>query len=367
METRTQGVPGYYVWEAAGNPVVVHLRLDVVDRLAAEVMRGFGVVPKRGAEVGGLLIGTIQAGFPATVRVEDFEPIACDYARGPSYLFAESDAEVFEDSCQRWHPSASPSLYAVGFFRSHTRDGFGLADDDVQLLDQFFANPAHIALLIKPFATKVSLAGFFVREHGQFPAATPLEFPLRRRELTGEAPAPRRPAAQRRSAARNLTLPLEESWNPPAPPEPEVVPEPVINAPVAEPADRPRARLGWLWIPLSFILLLLGGVIGFQVALTMGGRPSANPPDDLSLALSVIKNDDNLMVKWDSKSPVIRTAQKGTLEIEEGGYTKPVELDPSQLLNGSLIYRNSSDEVHFRLTIYPSARVSVTETLNWKR
>ena len=58
METRTQDPAGYYVWEVPGQPVIVHLRLDVVDRLAAEVMRGFGAVPKRGAEVGGVLIGT---------------------------------------------------------------------------------------------------------------------------------------------------------------------------------------------------------------------------------------------------------------------------------------------------------------------
>ena len=45
MATPTQDPAGYYVWDVPGQPVVVHLRLDVVDRLAAEAMGGFGVVP----------------------------------------------------------------------------------------------------------------------------------------------------------------------------------------------------------------------------------------------------------------------------------------------------------------------------------
>ena len=180
METRAQDAAGYYVWEVSGQSVVVQLRLDVVDRLAAEVMRGFGAVPKRGAEVGGFLIGTIRAGVPAIVRIDDFEPVACEYRRGPSYQFAEEDGPALEDGWRRLQPGVSPSAYAVGYFRSHTRDGFSLAPEDLELLDRFLPGPAHVALLIKPYATKVSVGGFFVREHGEFPEATPLEFPFRR-------------------------------------------------------------------------------------------------------------------------------------------------------------------------------------------
>src|SRR5258707_1197860 len=131
METRAQDVPGYYVWEVPGKPVLVHLRLDVVDRLAAEAMRGLGAVRKRGAEVGGVLLGSIQDDYPAIVRVEDFEPVACDYRRGPSYQLTEEDGAAFEDVCQRSQPEVSRGCYAVGFFRSHTRDGFSLEAEDL--------------------------------------------------------------------------------------------------------------------------------------------------------------------------------------------------------------------------------------------
>ena len=375
MAPPAQDVPGYYVWEVPGKPVVVHLRLDVVDRLAAEIMRGFGAVPKRGAEVGGVLIGAIQPGYPAIVRVEDFEAVACGYRRGPSYLFTDEDGAVFEEACQRWQPTASPSAYAVGYFRSHTREGFSLAAEDIELLDYFFPGPSHIALLVKPYATKVNIGGFFAREHGVFPEATPLEFPLRRRELAGEEAPPRRSLMERRPRAREFApVASAEERNrgeagvlEAAPvPQFDSAPTPIDpfpNAPGTSITEQMRGR--WGWLPLSMIFLLLGAALGYQAALTIGSRASSGTAQEFSLSLSVTKNEDNLSVKWNRQSPAIRAAQKGVLEIEDGGETKPVDLDPAQLQNGSLIYRNSSNTVRFRLTVYPQARVSVTETMQW--
>src|SRR5689334_3807802 len=145
MEPRTQGVPGYYVWEVAGKPVVVHLRIDVVDRMGAEILRGFGAVPKRGAEVGGVLLGAIES--PASgvtiVRIDDFEPVPCKYARGPSFLLTEPETELFDETCQRRNP--------VGYYRSHTRDGpSALGPEDLELLNRDFPAPAQVALLVKP-------------------------------------------------------------------------------------------------------------------------------------------------------------------------------------------------------------------------
>src|ERR1700676_1049788 len=105
MGPAAQDVPGHFVWEVPGQPVVVHLRLDVVDRMAGEIMRGFGAVPKRGAEVGGVLLGVITQGNSpgevSTVRIEDFEAVPCKYVRGPSYLLTEPERTLFAEACQR--------------------------------------------------------------------------------------------------------------------------------------------------------------------------------------------------------------------------------------------------------------------------
>ena len=342
MGSPTQDVPGYYVWQASGKPVEVRLLTDLVDRIASEIMRGFGALPKRAVEVGGLLLGTITPGSPSVVRIEDFEPVPCHYRRGPSYLFTEDDSAAFEQAFERSKPDPSRPIYAVGYFRGHTRDGLSLAPEDVELLDQFFPGPAHVALLVKPFATEVSIAGFFVREDGIFSETTPLEFPFSRRELTGEEPPPRRSLPER----------------PPAPPVEAAYPG---RAPVA-----PKLRRSWIWIPLSFIFLVLGAALGYQVAVNLGSRATAGSPQDYSLSLSVSKIGGNLTVKWDGQSAAVRAAQRGLLEIDDSGYTKSVQLDAAQLQNGTLIYRNSTKTVHFRLTVYPKARLSVIETLDWK-
>ena len=366
METRTQDPAGYYVWEVPGQSVVVHLRLDVVDRLAAEVMRGFGSVPKRGAEVGGFLIGTIRPGVPAIVRIDDFEPVACEYRRGPSYQFTEEDGVALEDGWQRLQPSASPSAYAVGYFRSHTRDGFSLAPEDLELLDRFLPGPSHVALLIKPYATKVSVGGFFVREHGEFPEATPLEFPLRRRELLGEEPAPRRPLADSR-AGRARSAGTTGADEPPQAAFRFAGYEPASPNDAEPVAARSRLPRGWVWFPVIFLFMLLGGALGYELALTVGARTAAGALEDLSLSLSVKKSGDNLRLSWSRRSPAVRYAQRGLLEIDDGGYTRPVTLDAAQLQNGSLIYRSVSKSVRFRMTVFQQARVSVVETLEWKQ
>src|SRR5438105_4746771 len=45
-------IPGFYVWEVPGKWISIELSLDVVDLLSQDVIRGFGSLPRRGAEVG---------------------------------------------------------------------------------------------------------------------------------------------------------------------------------------------------------------------------------------------------------------------------------------------------------------------------
>ncbi|HTB10145.1 MAG TPA: hypothetical protein VK752_01165 [Bryobacteraceae bacterium] len=360
MDPSIQAEPGYYVWELPGKPIVVHLNLDVVDRLSAEIMRGFGLVPKRGAEVGGVLLGTIEQGAQTVVRVEDFEAVACDYKRGPSYLLTADDGAAFDDACMRWLPDSEHPAHAVGYFRSHTRENMSLGPEDIDLMENYFPSPSHISLLVKPFATKVSVASFFFREDGLFQSAPPLEFPFRRRELAGEEAPPRRSMLERaprrrepRAAEQIVAAPAEEMTA--TPPEYPYTPPP-----------KAKGRAGWVWIPLSFVFLLLGVVLGFQAALTMGSRAASSGAAEYSLGLTVTREGANLSVKWDRDAPAVKAAQRGLLEIEDGGFTKPVDLDPAQLSNGSILFTNSTGTVRFRLIVYPQAGLSVTQIKEWK-
>jgi hypothetical protein len=370
MEPKTQDESAYYVWAPPGKDHVVHIHLDVVDNLLAEIMRGFGAVPKRGAEVGGVLIGSIEPGSPTVVRIEDFEPVECGYTRGPSYLLSPEEQAEFADACQRWQHASDRPGYAVGYYRSHTRDGLALAAEDLELLDHYFPGASNVALLVKPVMSKASPGGFFFREAGAFPHATPLEFPFRRRELTGEAPPPHRPMTDRKRGERAAPSLVP---SPSRAPRPEPSPDPAEatefgHAYAVTTPTRNRLK-GWMFFPLSFVFLLLGALLGAQAVLTMGNKPANVSSSDLSLGLAVSKTDQDLTVNWNRASPAIRSAQRGLLEIQDGGFSKPVELDTAYLQSGHIIYQihNPSNSVQFRLTVYVNSRLTVTETLDWKQ
>lgn len=358
MEPATQAVPGYFVWQAPGQPVAIHISIDVVDRLSADIMRGFGLVPKRGAEVGGILIGTIQSG---TIRIEDFEPVPCTYARGPSYLLTEAERESFREACHR------RGSEAVGYYRSHTRDGLALQPEDIQLIDRLFP----LALLVKPFATKPGVGGFFVRENGAFPAATPLEFPFRRWELTGEEPPRRAPMEERNRKEPEAAVPsAPREGKAAAAPASTAAPQPYYRIFSAEsgeppkPSGEPRApktRTG-MWLVASFVFLLLGVLLGYEASrITAPQRAAA----DFALSLAVQRTGENLTIHWNPEARAVVSANKGVLEIDDGGETRRVELDRANLSSGSMVYRNTSNKVGFRLVLYLNAGVNVTQALEW--
>ena len=357
MAASAQGVSGYFVWEAPGQPVVVRLRLDLVDRLAAEVRRGFGAGPRYGTEVGGILIGTVEPGSPTVVNINDFEPVACT-SPGSSYLLTQKDEAGFADACRQWERTFSPHAYAVGYFRSHLGEGFGLSTDDVELMDRWLPETSEVALLIKPATGRASMAAFLVRKDGVFPETAEPEFPLHRSDLRTESGVAADSVAEpwRTTATVRPFRPLGESTGAGSDRE-------------AEPPQNttPSRRDRWMWLPLSLAFLLLGGMLGFQTGLTIGTRSTQAASQEFALSLSAAKSNDNLKVTWNRQASAIRAAQKGVLEIEDGGYGKPVELDAGQLRNGTLIYRNSSNSVLFRLTVYPYGRVSVSETFAWKQ
>lgn len=376
MAGRTQDDSDYYIWSPPGKNVAIHLHLDVLDRRGSEVMRGFGAVPKRGAEVGGVLIGTVEPATsddPAIVRVEDFQPVECEYKRGPSYLFTEEEKATFEDAVQCWQPDPSKPAHAVGFYRSHTRDGLSLAPEDVELLNEFFPDAESAALVIKPYGTKVSEAGFFVREDGAFPEKSPLEFPFRRAELTGEEPPPRRSMMERRARNREVRsiLPRPQETSPSLQPayeeqQPFHDVRPALAGPAYATVLPTRSRGGSVWIPLSFVFLLFGVALGYMISFARPPKASTGDPQDFALGLSVAKVDDNLSVKWDRTAPAIRAAQSGTLEIEEDGKTNPVTLDSATLQNGTVLVQKPTHSVRFRLTVTPRARLSIVETTEWR-
>jgi hypothetical protein len=384
----TLATPGYYTWEPAGKTVSVRIALDLVDRLSAAILDGFGSIPKRGAEIGGVLLGHWVEGEPRAVQIDDFRESPCEHKFGPSYVLSDEDLARFAETLLR---AAADEQRVVGYFRSHTREGLALAPPDHELLAKHFPAPDHVVLLVRPSALTVSQAGFFLYQEGVIQESTDHEFPFRRSELeSGEAPARRPlgvppPSKAREPRPRGPSIfrqaspsALEEQAVASAPrretseyaelpfglrPHDEGVPLPSQVYAVTTPSTS-RFRRGWVWFPLSFIFLLLGVLLGFQAALSFNTNKSGNA-DPFHLQLSAGREGPDLNVKWDRGNPAIRQATRGVLDITDGTFNKRVDLDATQLQTGRVIYRFSSAKVRFRLEVYPRDRTLLSETVEW--
>ena len=203
-----------YTWEVPQKPVLVRLPLLLIDRLEREAVETFRSVSSRGSEIGGVLWGSVEPGEPAALSIVEYELVPCDYTLGPLYRLAETDlARLDKVLAQRGGLGVRP----VGFFRSHTRKALSLDADDVALMDSRFREPHQVALVIRPYATKASTAGIFIRENGQIHAeASYQEFPFRSAQL---------------APSKHLADVVEPGANTPAPP---AAPKPAVRAQIEE-------------------------------------------------------------------------------------------------------------------------------------
>ncbi|HTP88332.1 MAG TPA: hypothetical protein VMJ34_15355 [Bryobacteraceae bacterium] len=362
-----------FIWQSADSATVIHVSLDLVDGILNECMRGLGAVPKRGAEVGGVLLGNVSHEGPVRHIVLDaFEAVPIEYKHGPSYLFSEDDAHLFAETMARLN-SGQPQ--PVGFFRANTRDEMELTAEDVDTLNRHFRAPDALALLIRPYSTRPSMAGFVLPEGGGFQAgAAPAdEFLFRRREIEETLEAQSAQAGPR-VPYRPFAVPVTPSKPEPAPP-PTPAPahvSPVVAArqasaarpapqPVAAPA--PKRRVWWSMLPLSSMFLAVGILLGIQATLALRGVPA--DPWDLRLSLS--GNASGVTLRWDQRATAVQAAKRGTVFIEDGLVKITRNLEAAELHGGSIVYIPTTSAVHFRLEVFPREHDSVTETIDWTR
>jgi hypothetical protein len=348
--------------------MVIRLDHQVVQRVNIDVMRGFGVTRRRGTETGGLLIGKIDRRAEPVIHIQDFEVVPCEYASGPSYVLSANDRKRFQDAVARWQPSLERDLYAIGYFRSHTREGFGLDDHDTELFREFFRDPLDVALLVKPFATRTATAGLFLQENGVLAAEKcAVEFPF-----SGG--------------------PLRKEEAPPEPAAPAPVPKPVApRRPVPPPAavrERPmfaahqEESSGWgtrfAWTIFGIALLAFGAACGFEYGYAQARKTliplaassassGARPEFDLySVHLQAVQNGSSVMVKWNRDAAPIQGALRGLLTVTEGIDSKEVKLGFAELRNGTALYPHVGPEIRFRLELFFADNRSFVETAEFR-
>jgi hypothetical protein len=146
---------GYFECYIPNENVRIQFNQDAMDRLGAVVMEGFKAVPRRGLEVGGLLMGRVENDC---VIVEDIEAVDSEHQRGPSWLLSEKDKRLLSAAVARVNNDDTSGMRVVGFYRSQTRAGFAPAEEDVALMEEH--GDGRVFLLVKPEAGWRSTALF---------------------------------------------------------------------------------------------------------------------------------------------------------------------------------------------------------------
>jgi len=414
--------PSSYVWEVAQKPISVALPYGLIDRLEKEVIESFRSLTSRGSEIGGLLLGAVSPGSPIIVSVDDFELVQSDYSRGPLYRLSDADMGRFERAVE---DRQSGGLRVVGYFRSHTRKGLSLDAEDVAFLDARFRDSHHIALLVRPYATKASTAGIFIREGGALRGESSyLEFPFRSSQLTSfrpaapaaePVPAPAAPAiapanvsapptpAAPKPAVRAQIVPIasRREVNLPAPPppadpviapppeapkpepkaeaappvekvkevvepkaavEPKAVVEPKLAAPDPE-EKRQKSKAGLAAGVLAVIGLILTALFVYPGFLRHGSIPIGGQAIP-SLSLRVERTGTDILLTWNRDSEGIKTAQHAVLSIFDGDRHENYDMDLGQLRNGSIVYSPITADVSFRMDVMrPGKAAPISESV----
>jgi proteasome lid subunit RPN8/RPN11 len=318
--------PKFATWVPPGQSVRIEYSEAVLEQIRETAVDGYHRVPHGGVETGGILYGTHQK---SVVRITAWRPIACEYAKGPSFLLSAKDEAALQETLAAPGGDADlDRLEPIGWYRAHTRSEILLSDEDLNFFNRFFPQPWQVALVVRPASFAPARAGFFLREaEGVIRAhSSYLEF-----TLTPVATAQSPPPEEVLRAPHIVAAPE------PAP-TPAAEPRPVLET---EPHLPLRSRgAQWKWYAASLAALAVAA-LGFWLWQTSRSI----------LTLSATDMRGQLRIVWDGASRLIRHATGGSIDIDDHGVRTQLSLTPADLRSGSIFYARQSGDVSVRLTV----------------
>jgi hypothetical protein len=376
----------FYHWNAPDQLIAISLNINLIDRLALAVMEAFKSIPKRGLEVGGLLLGRVESDNGQLCVIEDHEFLHSEHLHGPSFSLSPSDREQLASLAAQWSPQTNPGFHLVGLFRSDTRLDHRFDEQDATLARELLPEGSGVFLLIKPCTGGLTKATFGILQDGALSATG--DFPFQTGALRdGPYPMISMPVHST-VTERRLTL----THNAAAEPSQD---DAVIHAvPIGEGAvfeRRKRLRRGsalrwnslnlnpirerrlrqWGWIPVVAASAVIAVLIAMRHA-SAPIQPSLLPavanaavttsPRVDTVALNVEHAGRELKLTWNHLADVIRQAEYATLQIRDGQSTRELRLDRDELQTGSVRYLPKTGDVHFQFRVVTQSG-SATESI----
>jgi len=352
-------------WTQGPRKFAIQVHPDVLARLAMEVRVAFKRVPRRGLEVGGILLGRVDEGNDTTTFwMEGFEPIDSEHRSGPSYILSEPDLVRLREALIK------KGTASIGIFRSQTRSQELLLEEaDSKLFEECFAGGDALYFLACPAAAK---AAFFVRENGEMKCV--YEFGLGSSFAPGVAahgvPEPEtdeivQPPQEIQTVLAAVSRPIppadrEDTASASVPLLDRAIEGNRFGRALGRGLAKPEARSlrrgagfkkgTWLVAALIFSAVLGAGIGMLSHSRPPSIHPQALPANDLHL--TVDGNGGSLRLHWDQNASGIRNPSRAVLHIQDGEYQMVRNLAPAEFNGGNVAYEPRSRDVNFRVELF---------------
>jgi proteasome lid subunit RPN8/RPN11 len=345
-------------WSTPECPFVIEYEPGALNDIRIAVSDAFFLVPRGGAEIGGILLGKWEAGC---LTISDYKPLDCEHAFGPSFILSHRDRFKLAELIASVKASGA---WVTGWYHSHTRSHIFLSEADRGIHTEFFREPWQVALVLRPDTFLPTRAGFFFREAGgrMRVESSYMEFSLKPLDLkpapsaapglpgvspTSEVavdaphdlgdsqPLSAPPVSHSTEPAAAETLPRFLDVTPPTPRRwPKVVIPIVVGAAIGVAAYWQRD----LWIPR---------VMAITRAMP---KPAAAPP--AAPGLNTVDFDGQLQIRWNRNSPAVSQATNGVLRVKGGApLAEEIPLDRDHLLSGVFTIARQSERVDVSLVL----------------
>jgi len=352
MTTPNPGARGWRVSSRGVHPASGYFSNEILDRIEQHVRDGIKALPRRGLEIGGLLV------YGPGNRIDEYVPVDSEHRQGPAFIPSPEDlAEI--------RRLASSSGRVAGFLRSQTRGEAEVRGTD-EAICALIDGGDPLLVIVTATVSEPSLAHIFVQRENRW--LEEAVFPLVQARAAAE-PIPLQLPVRAPDPAPQDVVPVESRiWtyqeaSHAAPAE--------MSAAVPRPARKRFRILRMIGLTILTLAVLVGLSAGgyllyreVQPALLARLRPGVTEH------LSATWRADGLAVKWDQWDEIVRRAEGGTLTIDDGGERMTIELSRLQVHTGTMFYVPHSATVRVRLDVRSGNQQSSAETVSingqWK-
>jgi hypothetical protein len=345
------GQAGAFVFGKA-SPLPLTISRTLVARMWGQVDDGVRLLPRGGAEVGGLLVGPKSREYGLVA--DEIIPLPIEYKHGPSFRMSNSDLAKMTELIET--AQSDPARAVVGFYRSQTRNNETFRESDreicaaIETVHTSFADDFRCHFVLAPVSRAEKLAHVGMRNgtewdrtrftvHSSMLPAVPVPPPPATRvKVSAEPPA------ERLVEARPMVT-TEQSFD---------FPEPRLIS-TRRPTRTFFAALGII----GGALVISGGALeGYRWMLKSSAPAIANRApiaqsnaQPSRMGFSADRQGALWKLSWDRGSMAALKPSGALLEIKDGANAQQIHLTPSDLLSGTIFYTPHGGDLSFLLQL----------------